>query len=351
MADLLQEVGCDGLLVLDPANFAWLSSGGVSRGAIDPASMPVLYFSPEGRWVISANVDTQRLFDEELDGLGFQIKEWPWHGSRDQLLTDLCQGRKVASDLPFGDCVPVGDRLSRMRRKLTAYEQACYRALGQVVGHALEATSRHINPGDTEREAAGHMSHRLVHRGASPLLLTALADGRAGLYRQGGFTPAPINTYCVLIVAAQKYGLCAMASRSVCFGTPPETFRSEHDAACRVAATFTASSWPDAVPSQVFATAQRVYSLTGAEHEWRLCPQGHLTGRALTEQTLLPKSEELFQANWAITWRASIGAALSCDTFLITEDGPRTITVADNWPLKKIRIQGAEFVRPDILVR
>ena len=42
---------------------------------------------------------------------------------------------------------------------------------------------------------------------------------------------------------------------------------------------------------------------------------------------------------------------MSCDTFLISEEGPRSITAAENWPLKRIRVQGAEFVRPDLLIR
>lgn len=351
IAELLAELECDGLLVQDPANFAWLTSGGLARGTLDLGAAPVLYFSPEGRWLLSANVDSQRIFDEELDGLGFQLKEWPWHWGRDQLLADICFNRRVAVDVPFRDGKEVGSRLRQMRCKLTAYEQACYRALGQVLGHSVEATCRTLNPGDTEREIAGQISHRLIHRGAFPLVLTVMADARSALYRQGGFTPTPVKTYCVLTAAAQKYGLCAMASRSVCFGEPPNTYRSEHDAACRVAATYTASSWPDAVPSQVFATAKRVYELAGAEHEWRLSPQGYICARNLVEYPLYPNSEDLFQPGWAICWKAGIGAAVSCDTFQITEDGPRTITGADNWPLKKIRIQGAEFVRPDLLLR
>jgi hypothetical protein len=69
------------------------------------------------------------------------------------------------------------------------------------------------------------------------------------------------------------------------------------------------------------------------------------------ELALTPQTEDLLQAGWSVTWRASAGAALSCDTFLLTEDGPRTVTATENWPLKRIRIQGAEFVRPDLLVR
>jgi hypothetical protein len=69
------------------------------------------------------------------------------------------------------------------------------------------------------------------------------------------------------------------------------------------------------------------------------------------ELPLTPDTTDLLQAGWALTWCASIGAAVSCDTFLITEEGPRTLTVAEGWPLKRIRVQGSEFVRPDVLQR
>jgi Xaa-Pro aminopeptidase len=348
---LLLEVGCDGLLVLEPGNFAWLTSGGVARGLVDPSAAPCLYFAPEGRWVIAGNVDTQRLFDEELDGLGFQLKEWPWHQGRGNLLADLMQGRKAACDQPLGTCPVVAGQLRNLRRTMTSYEQACYRALGQLLGHALEATCRTLSPGETEREVAGQLSHRLLHRGAAAVLVSVMADGRSRAYRQGEYTSAPIRTHGVLLAVARKYGLYAMASRSVAFGQPEASFRKEHDAACRVSATYTASTWPDAMPRQVLATAQHVYQVSGAEHEWRLCPQGHITGRAPVELALLPQTEELLQAGWAVTWRASVGAALSCDTFLVSEEGPRTLTVSEQWPLKRIRVQGAEFVRPDLLIR
>ncbi|HEY7153793.1 MAG TPA: hypothetical protein VH575_07520, partial [Gemmataceae bacterium] len=101
VAELLQEVGCEGLLLLEPANFAWLTSGAMSRGLGDPSAEPAVYCNGEHRWIIASNVDSQRLFDEEVDGLGFQLKEWPWHWGREQFLADLCQNRKVACDRPF----------------------------------------------------------------------------------------------------------------------------------------------------------------------------------------------------------------------------------------------------------
>ena len=348
---LLQETQCEGLLLLEPDNVAWMTSGAAARGVLDPSEMPVLYFNPEGRWILSSNVDSQRLFDEEVDGLGFQLKEWPWHWGRAQLLADLCQGRAAAADQPLHDCKVVGSQIRHLRRKLSVYEQACYRALGQIISHALEACCRTVTPGETEREVAGQLSHRLYHRGAQPLVVNVAAENRLRVYRHCGFTASPVRTYCVLSVTARKYGLCATASRSVCFGQPDPQVRKDHDSACKVSATYVASSWRDAVPKHILTTGRKVYLVSGAEHEWLLSPQGYVTGRAPVELALTPQTEDLFQVGWAVTWRGSAGSGLSCDTFLLTEDGPKTITATESWPLKRIRIAGAEFVRPDLLIR
>jgi len=351
IANLLQQVGCDGLLILDPDNFAWLTGGAAARGVVDPAEFPALYYSADQRWVVTSNVDSQRLFDEELDGLGFQLKQWPWHGDREQLLADMCHGRAIACDRSRSGLKSVSEPLRRLRRALTPYEQACLRAVGAIVSHALEATCRNLAPNESEREAAGQLHHRLVHRGAQPVLVEAAADGRSRRYRQCGYTAVAIQRYGVLNVTARKYGLCVTASRSFCFGEPDATFRKEHAAACKVSATYIASSWPDAMPRQILATGRHIYQLTGFEHEWRLCPQGYVTGRAPVELKLTPQTEELLQADWAVTWYGSVGAACSCDTFLISNEGPASATPTEVWPLKRLRVQGAEFLLPDLLLR
>jgi len=351
VATLLQEVGCEGLLLLDPSNFAWLTGGAMSRGLADAASEPAAYSNGEQRWIIASNVDSQRLFDEEVDGLGFQLKEWPWHWGRDQFLADLCQNRKVACDKPVHGVVNVGEQMRRLRRRLTVYEQACQLAVGQTLAHALEATCRTLSVGESEREIAGHVSHRLIHRGVLPLHVGVAVDGRSRAYRRFGFTSTTLERYAVLTVTARKYGMFVTASRSVCFGELPADFRQDHNAVCKVTASYLASTWPDAVPREILLAARRIYLISGYEHEWRQAPQGFLTGRAAVEMPLTPQTEELFQPGWSVTWSASAGAASSCDTFLITEQGPKTVTPIEVWPLKRIRIQGAEMVRADVLQR
>src|SRR6202011_845203 len=109
------------------------------------------------------------------------------------------------------------------------------------------------------------------------------ADGRSRRYRQAGFTATAMRSHCVITVTARKYGVCAVASWSIVFGQPDALFRKEHDAACKVSATYVASSWPDSVPRAILASGQRIYQLVGVESEFFLCPQGHVIGRAPVE--------------------------------------------------------------------
>src|SRR5260370_42415853 len=91
--------------------------------------------------------------------------------------------------------------------------------------------------------------------------------------------------------------------------------------------------------------------VSGCEHEWMLAQQGRLTGRLACESPFTTKTDDLLYSGHVVTWNASAGAASSCDTFLVTDDGPNILTPTEAWPLKRIRIPGAEFVRPDILQR
>jgi Xaa-Pro dipeptidase len=351
VAGLLQQTGCEGLLLLEAENVAWLTSGAMDRGRPDPASAPALYSNGDQRWLLASNADSQRLFDEEIDGLGFQLKEWPWHWGRDQLIADICQNRRIACDRPLADTKDVSEDLRQLRRTLTPYEQACHLALGGLLSHALEATCRTLTPQETEREVAGQVMHRLMHRGVLPLYVGVAADGRSRTYRNAGVTSVQIQKYALLTAMARKYGMVATASRAVCIGPLDDLLRREQNAVCRVNASYLASTWPEAVPREVLASGRRIYQLSGCEHEWRQAPQGCITGRLPVELPLLPNTEELFRAGWAVTWNVSAGAACNCDTYLITEQGPLVLTPVENWPVKRIRIQGAELICPDVLIR
>src|SRR5947209_20373426 len=119
VAALLAESGAEALLLLDPPNVAWFCGAALAHGIADLAEWPAIYLTPTGRWLVCGNLDSQRLFDEHLDGLGFQLKEWPWVWGRDRLLTDLRQLRRTACDRVVPDTLALGLPLRRIRCVLT----------------------------------------------------------------------------------------------------------------------------------------------------------------------------------------------------------------------------------------
>jgi Xaa-Pro aminopeptidase len=351
IAALLAEVECEAVFLMEPENFAWFTSGGTLRGLLDREQMPGLFVAPEIRALLASNVDSQRIFDEELDGLGFQLKEWNWHWGREQLMSYLARGRRLATDVPRPDCKSVGEQLGKLRRRISDYEMTSYRQLGHILCHGLEAACRTLVQKQTEQEIAGHLSHRILKHGAELTAVEVAADDRLRHYRRGSYTPMPVNRQCVITATASMAGLHATATRSVCFGTPDPEFRKEHDAACKITSSYISSSWPEAIPSAILQAGKRVYQINQFEHEWRLSPAGHITGRAPVEQLLTMNDSETLQPGWALVWRAGVGAACSCDTFVVTPKGPVVITTPGNWPRKRIRVSGANFDRPDILQR
>lgn len=351
VAELLREVGTDALLILDPANFAWLSCGASGLTA-DPEDGPGFYCTGEARWLVARNTDAQRFFDLELDGLGFQIKEWPWYWGRAQLIEHLVKLRRLACDRPLGDAPLVAEQLRQRRTVLTGYEAARYRELGHVVSHALEATCRSLEIGQSEQEVAGQVAHRLTHRGVEAVMVEVAADGRSRRYRQPGFTSARIKRSAVLTATGRRFGLHATASRTMAFGAPDEVLLKEHDAACKVTAAYIAGTSPGAAVKELLAAGRRVYKITGFEHDWRLSPPGHVTGRNGVERSWTMDTTDALEAGWALTWRACVGAACSSDSYLVTPDGAKFITAAGHqWPTKRIRIQGGSLARPEVLQR
>lgn len=348
---ILKDIGCDYLLLLEPANIRWASSGAFHTSRYSREDMPALYINHRQRWLVCNNVDTQRLFDEELDGMGFQVKEWPWHASREQFINDLCSGRRVACDRPFRDCSPVGLFLDRERQTLSMYEQLRTKELGREMVHALEAAARNFNRGETEEEIAGHLSHRLLRHGVEPVSIQVTADCRGGTYRRARYGATKANRSCVLTVTAEKFGLHITASRTTCFGEPDPILRQGMDMACRLSGVWLAYSKLDQ-PVQIATQAGKaLLRNTAYEFEWRNAPWGWWTGRETVESFLTPSQSGNWQTGHCVVWQARLGPANVCDTFLLGDEGWQNVTPILEWPTRRVIVQGRPFDRPDILVR
>ena len=81
----------DAVLLRLPENIAWLSVGAdVTRFGTGRESTAALFVTPEARVVVTNDVDSPLLFEQEFAGTGFQLKERPWYENPGILLEDLC---------------------------------------------------------------------------------------------------------------------------------------------------------------------------------------------------------------------------------------------------------------------
>ncbi|MEZ6044737.1 MAG: hypothetical protein R3C11_03980 [Planctomycetaceae bacterium] len=74
--------------------------------------------SPLPRLLATNSIDSGRLFDRQIPGFGFQVKERPWHESPETLIEDLCRSRRVASDTGVGSTKDVSLHLKNLRVNL-----------------------------------------------------------------------------------------------------------------------------------------------------------------------------------------------------------------------------------------
>lgn len=348
---ILETIGCEGVLLFLQAHVAWFTAGMNVRGLIADGERPGIYTNGRQRWLLCSNIDTQRLFDEELDRLGFQLKEWAWDSGRAHLLSDVVGGRKVAADRPFPNMPLVVDRLRPLLRVLSAFEQESYHELGGQVAHAVEATARNIAPGQTEEEVAGQLGHRLLHHGTELTALSVTADGRGAKFRRAGFTATPITRTCVIQATAQRNGLYATAARTVAFGSVPDEFHSAHDLAIRLAAIYFALTVPGESIGTARAAGEPFLEATLHEHEGRLSQPGYGAGRFPAEELRRAGQDERFADGQALVWQPRLGPAAVVDTVIVTADGADCVTAPRDWPFKRVKVGVRAFDISGVLVR
>lgn len=350
LADLIRQHQLDALLLARPENIAWLTGGAeVTRSASSEIAAR-LFVTPEARLLVTNNVESQYLFDRELPGLGFQLKERPWFEPPDQLANDLCRGRKIGSDDGFGASLNLVSELARLRLPLTDREHKSLRLLGREVVHAVEATARGCQPGETEAEIAAELAHRLIKREIIPVRLQVCADGRFRRYPHYPFGNASVGSSCVIAAVGRRNGLHVACCRAVLFAEDPG-FREAHHTATLMQTTGLYFSRAGASTGDVWGKVRRIYEKFGCPDEWQLADQGEVTGYAVCESRVVPGSEYVLSAGAPMCWHPAVGPSLTGDTILVREGSPELITPADEWPQIIVSVRGEPISRPDVLVR
>jgi len=279
------------------------------------------------------------------------LKQRPWHEGRNVLLDDLCRGRNVACDSPQPGTDDVSAEIAALRLPLSALECERMRKLGAMAAHAIEATARHVELGQTEAEIAGQLANRLIRHEVQPVSLRAVADGRGAAYRHWSYGDLPMQRWCFLSATVRRWGLSCAVTRSVVVGSPPDELLVAFQRAGMLEATgiyFSQAGWP---LSTVWQKVRRIYDKQEVGEEWQFADQADVIGYLSSEVQLIPSSEFLLVPRMAVHWHPSVGPAHVGDTILVGENEFETLTPASDWPMLFVTVKGKPVRLPDILVR
>ena len=348
----LDQHELDGVLFGRADSIAWFTSGGElgQTFASDPGAV-LLLVTRSTRAILADNVQSARAFEEELAGLGFQLKERPWYNDPTRMVAELTHNKAYATDTPWPELRHEPARLLALRGGLSPRERQNLRDLGRTLTLALEATCRNFQPGETEADVAGHLAHRLIREGVVPVDLRVASDDRLSRFRQPHFKAAPIMKRATITATGRRHGLCASATRTVSFGPVDQQFRDQHAVAVMVDATCIYFSRPGEQVAEVFRRARRIYEKFDHPHEWELDYQGYRIGYGAREAILLPESPERFGADGAVCWCPSVASARSSDTIVVDRRGFEVVTEAQTWPKFDVAVKGFQIARPGILER
>lgn len=367
VAALIDDRGLDAALLTAPANLAWIACGadltaGTAAGADDPpgGAAAAVFLTRRSRVLVCSDADSPHLFDRELPGLGFQLKQRPWRLPPGDLLADLCRGRVVGTDTPRDpgaepdDPADLRPALSALRAESAAGEAAALAELGADVAHAVEAACRGATPGRTEADLAGEVSHRLLRRGVTPVRLWAAGDGRADDQPHYTFARRPAARRLTLRAVGRRGGLHAHCGRTVAFSALPpadrDALRTAHARAARVQAaglrrSVAGAAWPD-----VWAGVAETYEKTGPAADWEPAPVALRTGYAAVEAVLGPDAAETLRPGAPLVWQPRSGPAAACDTAVVTVGGgAAVVTGMEEWPRLTVRTGGLTLRRPGVL--
>ncbi len=351
VAEFLESYEYDALLLQRPENLAWFTSGGDFSRSGSSETIASLFVTRDARVVITNNASSSQIFEKELTGLGFQLKERPWYEDRHVLINDVCRGRNVASDLPWKNVTDVSHQLSSLRLPLTPYEAEHIRELGKLVAHAAEATGRNFKQGMTEAEIAGQVAHRLVKKQVVPERIQVWADAKTMRYPHWSYGNKKVQDQCTISVVGRRFGLCTGVSRTVSFSKPPKEFSDAYHRAALAQATGLYFSQPDWEVFEVWNRVERIYKKYQFPDDWRECEQGEITGYHACEAPFVPKSEFRLATRMPVFWHQTVGTTSLGDTILIGTERFELLTPMESWPVIKIEVKKQAIELPGILRR
>ncbi len=350
------------MLISQLRNFSWITGGGDTHIVITSEGTPCcLLLRADGpKYLIANGSEAPRLMEEQLDGLGYELKFHRWWTDKaepnrvHQIVKELTQGVQLCSDAAFPDAevIPDAQIATELRIPLTDSEIKKYRWLGRGCAEAVAETCRQVRPGMSEEEMENITSDSLMKRGIRPTVLLIAADERIMKYRHAIPAGAKLRNYAMINICARRWGLVIATTRFVYFGQMPDDLRQKFEKAAYMDGVYMDSTQPGRTADEILRRAQRGYAQVGYPDEWMLHHQGGAIGYAERDWVTYPGCAEMVHAGQAFAWNPTLQGAKIEDTILCTGTGVEVLTDSPgDWPMIEVEVAGRTYKRPGVLER
>ena len=356
ISNLLNENQLHGMILSRPEHLSWITASADLTPGLQLWRHPIFaYVTPTHRMIICDTTQSARLFEEELFGLGFLLKEFPLADGSQSMLANLVTGKQVALDMRLDDRPSLRAAIHGVCRQLSNAERISIRRLGRMLALCVETTAAMIKSGETEREVAAQLVHRMMREGIQPVHIQVLADDRARQYRSAAPKNHPITTWAVISATGRRDGLEVSLTRCVCFGTPKVEQIRDFEVAAMAQTTGTFFTRPEESISVIAPKVRRILEKNGFADEWGRESSLASAGRPVSELPSISTTPNMaiIPSNSAWAWQVGVGSARVADTIVTDDAGFECITVAKHsiWPTMEIAIKGQSIRRPSFLRR
>ena len=193
-----------------------------------------------------------------------------------------------------------------------------------MLSHAVEATCRNCEPGQSECEIAGEVAHRLIRHQIYPERIQVCADGRAATYPHWTFGSEPVQRSVAISAVGRRAGLCLGVSRTVSFGTPPTELQNDHHKTVLIQASGMFFTQANFAMFEIWNRVARIYEKFKCDDSWERTEQAEVIGYELAEYPLVPRSEFQIAPRMPVYWHPAVGAAMSGDSILVGDGRVRS---------------------------
>ncbi len=346
--ELLERHSLRALLLRQAASFAWITCGGAaSINVADRYGEASVLIAPNGRYILTNNIEASRLLDEEhLQDWEFRVT--PWHAPNGAV-EELAHGMELGADSDYPGALNLEVEIARMRAALLPEEVERFRKVCSAAAEAMDAAIMTIRPRLTELQITGILARESLSRGLEPVVHLVASDERVFKYRHPLPTDKRLDKYAMLVLCGRKWGLVASITRLVHFGPISEDLRTKARAVALVDAHYVSATRPGKRLNEIFQEAADCYRLYGFEDEWRLHHQGGLAGYVPHEVIATPATDDEVSCGQVYAWNPSIAGVKSEDTILVGEEHNEVLTAIPHWPVIKVNLRGQTVERPAIL--